>query len=163
MTELRGSRVALTTLALAASGSTTLLFNIVLARRLSVAGFGEVARTYSIAMAVAQITMAAVAPAIAWRVAQEGSEEDPLARPRIARRPARCRRLYVVPLPCGGSAGLAPLGEALRRRRLGRRARLPDYFGLKVVLFALDQYRAYARLEFLSDGIFFACLLAFPC
>jgi O-antigen/teichoic acid export membrane protein len=162
MTELRGSRVALTTLALAASGSTTLLFNIVLARRLSVAGFGEVARTYSIAMAVAQITMAAIAPAIAWRVAQEGSEEDRYSRARAS------LGVLLVAVACTSFlfpvavlAGLAPSGRLFVAGGWLFALVYPTYFGLKVVLFALDQSRLYARLEFLSDGIFFACLLAF--
>jgi O-antigen/teichoic acid export membrane protein len=162
MRTLRESRVGLTTVALAASGSTTLLFNVVLARRLSVAGFGEVARTYSIALAVAQITMAAVAPAIAWRVARERSDEDRYSRARAS------LVLLFAAVVCASFcffvavlAGLAPSGPVFVAGGWLFTIVYPTYFGLKTILFALDRSRLYARLEFLSDGIFVVFLLAF--
>ena len=119
MSALWSSRVGLTTVALAASGSTTLLFNVVLARRLSVAGFGEVARTYSIALAVAQITMAAVAPAARVRgLTQTGRFDEARELRREAN--AALKALPVAAFPAVAPAALARPDEpeAMKRLRL---------------------------------------------
>jgi O-antigen/teichoic acid export membrane protein len=155
-------RLGWTTLGLAGSGSTALVFNVVMARVVSHAQFGHIARTYAAAMIVAQITMAGVTPALTRVVAQASDERE---RMELAR--AASRRLVGLIAPLGvlylifGATGLAP-GDALSLL-LGCLIALvyPLYFGLKTLLFALSLIRTYTILECAADVAFFAVLGAF--
>jgi O-antigen/teichoic acid export membrane protein len=152
-------RFALPTVALAASGSTTLGFNLVLARTLSPAQYGEIARGFAVSMAVAQLTMASIAPALARVVA--GAADDhrrfelaPSAIKILAGTAGFVSCLY-VPL---AFVGFVPEGATLFFGGLLLAGVYATYFGIKMILFALDRVRTYARLEFLSDALFFVLL-----
>jgi O-antigen/teichoic acid export membrane protein len=154
-------RLGLPTVALAASGSTTLGFNLVLARSLSPDQYGEIARAFAVSMAVAQLTMASIAPAVARIVA--GAPDDdrrfglaPSAIKIVACMSALVALLY-IPLAV---AGFVPEGPGLFLGGLALAVVYATYFGIKMILFALDRVREYARLEFLSDALFFALLVA---
>jgi O-antigen/teichoic acid export membrane protein len=154
-------RLALPTVALAASGSTTLGFNLVLARALSPDQYGEIARAFAVSMAVAQLTMASIAPALARLVAGAPDDERrfdlaPSAIKVVAWVSALVACLY-IPLAL---AGFVPDGPALFFGGLALAVVYATYFGIKMILFALDRVRVYARLEFLSDALFFALLAA---
>ena len=71
-------RLGLTTIALASSGSTTLLFNLICVRVLSPGAYGNVARTFSLGMAVAQLTMAGSRPRsrVMWHTATVTSTDS---------------------------------------------------------------------------------------
>jgi O-antigen/teichoic acid export membrane protein len=152
-------RLGLTTIALASSGSTTLLFNLVCVRVLSPGAYGSVARTFSLGMAVAQLTMAGLAPAIARHVAHGDGDEHRFSRGRggirvLCLSTAAVSLLY-LPLAFGGLAPTSSLSLLLGTALAFIYA---TYFGLKFMLFALDWSTRYAALEFLSDAIFFLTL-----
>ncbi len=155
-------RLAWTAAALATSGSTTLVFNVIVARVLSREDFGHVARVFAGAMIVAQVTMASVAPALTRVIAQPHEERERL---RLA--PAGTRLLVVAVVPTSllcvvlAAAGLTPddplsilLGWALALV-------YPIYFGLKGILFAVGLVRTYGLLELATDIVFFALLAVF--
>jgi O-antigen/teichoic acid export membrane protein len=155
-------RLALPTVALAASGSTTLGFNLVLARALSPDQYGEIARAFAVSMAVAQLTMASIAPALARLVAGAPDDERrfdlaPSAIKVVASVSALVACLY-IPLAL---VGFVPDGPGLFFGGLALAVVYATYFGIKMILFALDRVRVYARLEFLSDALFFALLAGF--
>ena len=157
-----GRRLAWTTAALAASGSTTLAFNVVMARALSRDDFGHVARVYAGGMIVAQLTMASVAPALMRTVAQSGDDGERL---RLARSATRLLVLTVAPASLLylvlGTTGIAP-GDPLSLLLGWALAFVyPLYFGLKAILFALGRVRTYALLEGASDVAFFLLLAVF--
>ena len=154
--------LGVTTLALAASGSTTLGFSIILARTLDPSDYGELARTFALSMAVAQLAMAGLAPALARIVASAPGDQL-----RFDRAPSAVRvmalgscatAIIYLPLAFAGFAGDS--GYALLGG-LAVTAVYATYFGIKMILFALDRVRAYALMEFTSDLIFFACLAVF--
>ena len=140
-------RLALTTAAFAFSGGTTLVFTLVLVRVLSSNAYGDVARTYSLGMAVAQLTMAGLAPAVAREVANGRDDDERFSRARGALRVlavvcglVSC--LY-IPLALAG-LGPTPSGQMLLGWALAFVYSL--YFGVKPILFALDWSRRYAAL-----------------
>ena len=130
-----------------------------LAHALSRPAYGDVARSLSLALAVAQLTMAGLAPAVARAVA--GGQDDGRRRARAAAaRPltlAACSAaaLLVVPL---AAAGLAPWRPGSVGPAVLVAAVYAVYFALKCVLFALDEVALYARWELIADGLFFAAL-----
>jgi len=149
-------RLGLTTIALASSGSTTLFFNLVFVRVLSPSAYGSVARTFSLGMAVAQLTMAGLAPAIARHVAHGDGDDNRFSRGRGAVC-ALCLSTAAVSLsylPLA-FAGLAPTSALSLLLGTALAFIYATYFGFKVMLFALDWSARYAALEFLSDAIFF--------
>lgn len=152
-------RLGLTTLALACSGSTTLIFNLVLVRVLPPGSYGGVARTFSLGMAVAQLTMAGVAPAIAREVAGAQSEELRFARARGGVRALAfcCGAVSLLYLPLA-FAGLAPTSVASLLFGWALALVYAVYFGVKLLLFVLDLSRRYALLEMISDALFFLAL-----
>jgi O-antigen/teichoic acid export membrane protein len=152
-------RLALTTVALASSGSTTLIFNLVLVRTLSPGSYGDIARTFALGMAVAQLTMAGLSPGIARQVALGAHDRHRFARARGGIRvlftlTAAVSLLY-VPLAFAGLAPTTPLSLGLGWA-LG--FIYATYFGLKFMLFVLDLSPQYAALELTSDVIFFLVL-----
>lgn len=153
-------RVALTTVAFACSGATTLAFNLVLVRVLSPSSYGEVARTFALGMAVAQLTMAGLAPAIAREVASGADEGMRLARGRVATRliAYACAAVSFVYLPLA-FAGFGPTGALSLLLGWALAFVYAYYFGLKLLLFVLNSAPRYAALELTSDVIFFALLL----
>ncbi|MFN2467289.1 MAG: lipopolysaccharide biosynthesis protein [Gaiellaceae bacterium] len=152
-------RLILTSTVFAASGGTTLLFNILLARVLGPERFGDLARTFSIGMAVALLTMAGVAPTLARAVAH-GDERE---RPALAR--AAIRLLLIAATGFSalygllGLAGLAPVGALSLVSGFALAIVYATYSGLKLLLFALDRVPLYATLELTSDAIFVVSLL----
>jgi len=113
-------------------------------------------------MAVAQLTMASVAPAMTRLVA--AAPDDPQ---RFDRAPSGIRVVGVcsaiaavlyVPL---AFAGFAPHGPLLILGGVSLALIYATYFGIKMILFALDRIRSYALLEFTSDVLFFAFLALF--
>jgi O-antigen/teichoic acid export membrane protein len=153
-------RLGLTTLALAFSGSTTLLFNLVLVRVLPPSSYGGVARTFSLGMAVAQLTMAGVAPAVAREVAGGQDDDLRLSRARGAIRALGCCcgavSLLYFPLAL---AGLAPADVLSLLLGWALALVYSLYFGLKLLLFVLNWSARYAALEMASDAIFFVALV----
>jgi O-antigen/teichoic acid export membrane protein len=146
--------------ALGASGATTLAFNLVLAHVLSRAAYGDVARSLALALGVAQLTMAGLAPALARAVAGAPAERR-RSRAAAALGPAALASgvvaLLYVPL---AAAGLAPWGQGVAVGVLVA-AVYAAYFALKCILFALDEVAFYARWELTADAVFFALLAAF--
>jgi O-antigen/teichoic acid export membrane protein len=146
--------------ALGASGATTLAFNLVLAHVLSRAAYGDVARSLALALGVAQLTMAGLAPALARSVAG-ASPERRWSRAAAGLGPAAAASgvvaLLYVPL---AALGLAPWGRGVGVGVVVA-AVYATYFGLKCVLFALDEVALYARWELTADAVFFALLAAF--
>jgi len=160
-TKLSGNtrRLGVTTIALASSGSTTLIFNLVLVRVLPASSYGDVARTFSLGMAVAQLTMAGISPAIAREVAHAESDDRRFRRARggIRLLVVACvvTSLLYLPLALTGLAPTTPLALLL-----GWALALVYawYFGLKMILFVLGWPTRYAALELSSDVIFFITL-----
>lgn len=152
-------RLGLTTLALAFSGGTTLLFNLVLVRVLPPSSYGGVARTFSLGMAVAQLTMAGVAPAIAREVA--GGQDDDLrfsrARGGVWALGYSCGAVSLLYFPLA-LAGLAPTSVVSLLLGWALALVYAVYFGLKLLLFVLNWSARYAALEMISDVIFFVTL-----
>jgi O-antigen/teichoic acid export membrane protein len=152
-------RLGLTTVVLGASGTTTLVFNIVFARVLDPQDYGDLARTFSLSMAIAQLSMAGIAPAIARAVADAADDSQRLKRTRSAIRILALSSLLAsslyVPLAAAGLG--SPHSVTLA---LGWAVALiyPIYFGIKAVLFALDRVGLYAILEIVSDVLFFGSL-----
>lgn len=152
-------KVGLTTIALGVSGATTLVFNVVLAQTLSQHAYGDTARTLALAMAIAQITMASFAPAIARRVARGKGQEE-----RERRAVSGFRILGVLSVIAAVAYGpLAVLGFAPSSALdivIGTliAAIYSSYFGLKVILFSLDWVTRYAKLEIACDVLFFLTL-----
>jgi O-antigen/teichoic acid export membrane protein len=146
--------------ALGASGATTLAFNLVLAHVLSRAAYGDVARSLALALGVAQLTMAGLAPALARAVAGTG-EGRRWSRAAASLGPAALASgvvaLLFVPL---AAAGLAPWGGSVVVGVVVA-AVYATYFALKCILFALDEVALYARWELTADAVFFALLAAF--
>jgi O-antigen/teichoic acid export membrane protein len=153
-------RLGLTTFALAFSGGTTLLFTLVLVRVLPPASYGNVARTFSLGMAVAQLAMAGIAPAIAREVAHGRDEPHRLARARGgALALAYCCgavSLLFFPLVF---AGLGPTNRLSLLLGWSLAFIYATYFGLKLILFALNLSARYAGLELICDAVFFATLI----
>lgn len=158
---VKAQRLAVTTVAFAFSGATTLVFTLVLVRVLSSVSYGVVARTFALGMAVAQLTMAGIAPAIAREVAHAQSDDLRFARARGAIRVLAywCGLASLLYFPLA-LVGLGPTNtlSLLLGWALGLVYSL--YFGLKLLLFTLDRSATYAALELLSDAIFFATLVA---
>ncbi|TMJ98183.1 MAG: lipopolysaccharide biosynthesis protein [Actinobacteria bacterium] len=152
-------RLGLITFALAISGSTTLLFNVVLARKLSPTEFGDIARTFALALTVGQLTMTGVAPAVARIVAQAEDDAGRFARARAGIWTLALFTFVVsllfFPLALAGLAPTDPLQLALG---WGVAFVYAFYFGLKMLLFVLDRAREYALFEGASDVIFFVVL-----
>lgn len=149
------------TFALAASGSTTLGLNLVLARELDPSQYGQIVRAFAVAMAIAQISMAGIAPAAARLVAQ-GSDQAA----RFGRAPGAIRivvgvsfltSLLYIPLAV---SGLVPEGGWYLFGGLLLSWIYAIYFGIKSILFALDRVHRYAIFELISDVVFFAVLAA---
>jgi O-antigen/teichoic acid export membrane protein len=153
-------RLGLTTVALACSGSTTLLFNLVLVRVLSPSSYGGVARTFSLGMAVAQLTMAGVAPAIAREVAAGRDDDQRFSRARggIWALVCCCGAVSLLS-PALAFAGLAPTTTASLLLGWALAFVYSVYFGVKLVLFVLDWPERYAALEMVSDAVFFLVLV----
>ncbi len=153
-------RLALTTIALGASGSTTLLFNLVLVRVLSPSSYGEVARTFSLGMAVAQLTMAGLAPAIAREVAntQGADAQFSSARGGVRVLAGVCAAVSILYLPLA-LAGLAPTTALSLLLGWALAFVYATYFGVKLMLFVLNWSTRYAALELSSDVLFLASLV----
>jgi O-antigen/teichoic acid export membrane protein len=154
-------RLVVPTLALAASGSTTLGFNVVLARALPAAEYANLARTFALSMAVAQLSMASIAPALS-RVVASGKDDQR----RFDRAPSAIGvvglvslvvSLFYIPLAL---AGFVPSGTSFVLGGLAAAWVYATYFGIKMVFFALDRISVYALLELVSDIVFFAVLVA---
>lgn len=153
-------RLSLTTVAFASSGATTLIFNLVLVRVLSVSAFGTVARTFALGMAVAQMTMAGVSPAIGRRVAHARSDDQRFSQARGGVRALliSCGIVSLLYFPLA-FAGLGPTTALSLVLGWSLALVYATYFGLKFLLFMLDWAARYARLEFISDAIFFVALI----
>jgi O-antigen/teichoic acid export membrane protein len=154
-------RIALTTIALGASGSTTLIFNLFLARALSPSMFGAVSRTYALSMSVAQVTMTSIALALSRRVAHG---ETQLIRRQLARHAililaviSLAVSLLFIPLAL---VGFAPANTVSLLLGTCLATIYATYFGLKSILFSLDWLTKYAALEISSDIIFLGALIA---
>ncbi len=148
-------------MALGASGATTLAFNLVLAHVLSRPDYGDVARSLGLALAVAQLTMAGLAPALARSVAGAPAEHRwsrAGAALGIAATASLATAILYVPL---AAAGLAPWRAGGLATGVAVAAVYAAYFALKCQLFALDEVATYARWELTADAIFFALLAAF--
>jgi O-antigen/teichoic acid export membrane protein len=154
------NRLAISVVALAASGSTTLLFNVFVARAIGPIGFGGVARTFAVAMAAAQIPMAGITPAVARHIAalREG-EQLPAARGawRFGFVGGACAAL--VFLVCA-EVGLCPSDPVLLIGGASLAAVYPVYFNLKISLFAVGAIAEYAVLELTADLVFISLLAA---
>ena len=152
-------RLGLTTVALAASGSTTLVFNLLLVRVLSPTSYGGVARTFALGMAVAQLTMAGIAPALAREVARGPDDGHRYAQALGATRVliGLTVAVSVVFFPLA-FLGLAPTSGSSLYLGWLLSVIYATYFGLKMILFALDRPIRYATLEFSSDVVFFITL-----
>jgi O-antigen/teichoic acid export membrane protein len=155
----RTRHLVVTTLALASSGATTLIFNLVLVRALAPSAYGGVARTFALGMAVAQMTMAGISPAIARRVAHADTDDYRFSRASGA--------LPTLAVACGATSllffplalvGLAPRDALSLLLGWGLAFVYANYFGLKLLLFVLDRAAQYALLEFTSDAMFFTTL-----
>lgn len=157
--ERRGSRLGLTTVALASSGATTLIFHLVLARRLGPHAFGELARVYALGMAVAQITMASISPALSYVVGHGEDDAHRAAMARSALRITGVASLFVavlyVPLALVGFAPTSTTSLVLGPLLAFIYAL---YFGMKLQLFVLDKVTFYAVAELAVDALFFALL-----
>jgi O-antigen/teichoic acid export membrane protein len=154
------NRLALSVVALAASGSTTLLFTVLVARAMGPAGFGPVARTFAVAMAAAQIPMAGLTPAVARYIA--GLDVlDQLPAGRDAWRFGLIGGFGsgVVFLVCA-AVGVCSPEPVLLIGGASLAVVYPIYFNLKISLFALRKIREYAALEIGSDIVFVALLAA---
>lgn len=152
-------RFGLTTVAFASSGATTLIFNLVLVRALSASAYGGVARTFALGMAVAQLTMAGVSPAIARRVAHGDDDDDRFSRARGGIRALgfSCWLVSLMYFPLA-FVGLAPTSVLSLLLGWALAFVYASYFGLKLLLFVLDWSARYAVLEFASDAVFFITL-----
>lgn len=152
-------RLGLTTVAFASSGTTTLMFNLVLVHVLSPSVYGGIARTFSLGMAVAQLTMAGVSPAIARRVAHGEGDDHRFSRARGGIRALgfSCGVVSLMYFPLA-FAGLAPTSALSLLLGWALAFVYATYFGLKLLLFVLDWSTRYAVLEFTSDAIFFMTL-----
>ena len=153
-------RLVVPTLALAASGSTTLGFNVVLARALPAPEYGTLARAFAVSMAVAQVSMASIAPALSRVVASAPDDGR-----RFDRAPSAIRLVALVSLGVAllylplALAGFVPDGTWFLLGGLATAWVYATYFGIKMVLFALDRISVYALLELASDVVFFAVLI----
>ncbi|HEY0416378.1 MAG TPA: hypothetical protein VGC78_08325 [Gaiellaceae bacterium] len=132
-----------------------------LAHVLARGAYGDVARSLSLGLAVAQLTMAGLAPTVARAVAAGADDAARWARAAGSLRlvllaSAGCAVL-VVPL---AALGLAPWSAAPVAEAALVAAVYAVYFALKCVLFALDEVALYARWELVSDVLFFAVLTA---
>jgi O-antigen/teichoic acid export membrane protein len=155
-------KLAIASAAIASSGATTLVFNVAAARMLLPKDFGEVAREWSVAMLVAQLTMAGVSPALARHVGQAGNDGERWAQTRGA-----LRLLWLSALVCSlaypalAFAGLAPVSASSLLAGWAVTVIYPVYFGMKSLLFVLDRIPLYAKLEVGSDLIFYGLLALF--
>lgn len=155
-----GNRVFVTVAALAASGSTTLVFNAVLAHVLSINAYGSIARTLALSFGLAQLSMSSVAPTLAWNAAQ--GLDDP-ARHERAR--AALRHLLISALVCSSLfpvaalLGLAPFDFPSVFLGCAFVLIYPVYFGQKLLLYAVGEINEYAKLEFTSDFLFLLLLV----
>lgn len=130
-----------------------------LARRLGPHAFGEVARTYSLGMAVAQITMASISPALSYVV---GRGDDDRHRGEMSRSALRIIGVAsvvvaVLYLPLA-FAGFAPTSGASLALGPLLAFVYALYFGMKLQLFVLDKVTFYAIAELATDVLFFALL-----
>lgn len=155
-------RLLITAVALGGSGATTLGFNLLIPHALSPGSFGDVARVFSLSMAVAQLGMASVAPGLAWYVGRRASQAE---RENLAPSAATLIALSSVALGCLFAplalAGLAPHRPSDLILGVLQATIYGTYFGLKMQLFALGRSLRYARLEITSDITFFLALLVF--
>jgi len=152
-------RFGLTTVAFATSGATTLIFNLVLVRVLSAAEYGSVARAFALGMAVAQLTMAGIAPAIARWVAQGADDESRFSRARGGALSVCLAALVVssVYFPLAWT-GLAPTTTLSLLLGWALALIYASYFGLKLLLFVAGLSTRYAVLELASDAALFVAL-----
>jgi O-antigen/teichoic acid export membrane protein len=159
MDRLGVRRLTITAVAIASSGATTLLFNVAAARTLSAISFGEVAREFSVAMLVAQLTMAGMAPALMRHSGQGDGDEKRWSRARGGI-PLLCLSSLMCALayPLLALAGLAPVSAASLIAGCAVAVVYPIYFGLKSFLFVLNRVETYAKLEFTTDALFYAIL-----
>jgi O-antigen/teichoic acid export membrane protein len=152
-------RLGLTTLALGSSGATTLAFHLVLARTMGPHAFGDVARTYSLGMAVAQITMASLSPALSYVVGHGDDDEHRGQMARTALRiiavGAAAVSVLYLPLALVGFAPTSALSLVLGPLLAFVYA---VYFGMKLQLFVLDEVTLYAVAELIVDVLFMAVL-----
>lgn len=153
-------RLGLTTVALAFSGGTTLLFTLVLVHVLPPTSYGGIARTFSLGMAVAQLSMAGIAPAIAREVAHGRDEYQRFSRARggLAALAYCCGAVSLLYFPLA-FAGLGPTNRLSLLLGWSLAFIYATYFGLKLILFALNLSARYAALELTSDAVFFATLI----
>jgi O-antigen/teichoic acid export membrane protein len=152
-------RIALTTVALGASGATTLIFNVVLARTLAPSAYGGIARTYALSMSIAQLTMSSIAQTLARGVAHGDSQHhrQQLARYAIGLLSAITVAVSFLYYPLA-ILGLAPSDPLSIILGISLAAIYATYFGLKSILFSLDWIKTYAQLELTSDAIFVVTL-----
>jgi O-antigen/teichoic acid export membrane protein len=110
-------------------------------------------------MAVAQLTMAGIAPALAREVARGPDDARRYARARGATRVLMglTVAISVVYFPLA-LLGLAPTSGSSLYLGWLLSVIYATYFGLKMLLFALDRSTRYAALEFASDAVFFLTL-----
>lgn len=152
-------RMALTVVALAGSGSTSLLFGVAAARALPPSSYASLARSYAVALIVAQLTMAGLAPTLARKVAMASGRSSTARCVRSALRVLLVATASVsVVYPVLTLAGVAPGGGVALVTGWLFAFIYAVYFGLKMILFALDRIVEYTRLELTSDVIFFVVL-----
>jgi O-antigen/teichoic acid export membrane protein len=153
-------RLGLTTVALASSGATTLLFTLVLVHVLPPTSYGNIARTFSLGMAVAQLAMAGIAPAIAREVAHGRDEHQRLGRARgaVTALAYCCGAVSLLYFPLV-LAGFGPTNGLSLLLGWSLAFIYAAYFGLKLILFALNLSARYAAFELISDAVFFTTLI----
>jgi O-antigen/teichoic acid export membrane protein len=159
LSRARTRKLALTSAAIASSGATTLIFNVAAARSLSPIEFGDVAREWSTAMLVAQLTMAGISPALARHIGQRERDGE-----RWSHAWGGLRLLWICALACSllypvlTVVGLAPVSIASIAAGWAVATIYPIYFGMKSFLFVLDRVKLYAKLEFAADALFYILL-----
>ena len=106
-------------------------------------------------MLVAQLSMAGVAPALARYVAQGDDDEQRLSRARAASAmllTVTGALALLYPLAVG--VGIAPASSPSIVWGTALAFIYAYYYGVKIVLFSLDQIRRYAVYEFTADAVF---------
>lgn len=157
---LRMRKLVITSAAIASSGATTLVFNVSAARSLLPAEFGDVAREWSVAMLVAQLTMAGASIALARHIGQAGDDDARWSQAWGGLRLLwSCSLICSLAYPALAAAGLAPLSVSSVLAGWAVAVIYPVYFGMKSFLFVLDRIELYAKLEFASDLIFYILLV----
>jgi O-antigen/teichoic acid export membrane protein len=152
-------RIALTVVAFAGSGGTTVAFNLVLVRAVGRGEYGSISRAYALAMALAQLVMAGAVPALARVVGSSGQGEGRAGRAHAALRIVLIMAASLVPVYVALSiAGLS----STQPQYLIWGALLviiyATYFAGKVFLFVLNDVQKYAWLEISSDIVFVLAL-----